>query len=162
MTAEREQRAVPGGVPRVAALISAVSLFGIVAAALTALAITNRLDGRSTPLLVTLIGTVASTVPAIMSAVFSERVMRDVRNGVLEDKARAGAVEAIRAEGVVTRNGPYADVTSRALLDLMAAVHAQGASHGHDVAAGHTDPDNPYDPLPTTNPGRHRGQTESE
>jgi hypothetical protein len=48
----------------------------------------------------TLVGLIVTTVPSLIAAAFSERTGRDVRNGVVEQKAKDGATKALRETGV--------------------------------------------------------------
>lgn len=65
---------------------------------------------------VVLIGLVATTVPSLIAAAFSERTARDVRNGVLEEKARRGAHTALEESGVKE----VVDMTHRGETSLLA------------------------------------------
>ena len=113
MSSHDAEKLVPGGVPKVALLVTALCLFGVVAAVVTALSLSGRLDARSTPLVVTLVGFVVTTVPALLGATYSERASRDIRNGVVVDRARVGAAQAIREEQVITNTNDAA-MTERA------------------------------------------------
>jgi hypothetical protein len=113
MMQERDQPPVPGGVPKVALVVAAVSLVGIMALVVVALAIAGKLDARSTPLVVSMLSAVLGMVPALFAAVYSERAVRDIRNGVLEDKARAGAARAIQDENASGED------SARAVLELL-------------------------------------------
>lgn len=52
-------------------------------------------DENTTPIVVTVVLAIATTVPSVLAAAFAERAARDIRNGVLEGKAREGARQAI-------------------------------------------------------------------
>lgn len=47
-----------------------------------------------------LVGLVLTTVPSLIAAAFAERVSRDVRNGVVEHKAKHGAKQALHESGM--------------------------------------------------------------
>lgn len=41
-----------------------------------------------------------STLPSLVAALFAERSARDIRNGVVQDKVRQGATDALQETGV--------------------------------------------------------------
>lgn len=45
-------------------------------------------------------GLIITTVPSVAAAAFSERAARDIRNGVVQEKAKAGVHEALAETGV--------------------------------------------------------------
>ena len=47
----------------------------------------------------TFIALVVATIPSIVAALFAERSSRDIRNGVVQEKARHGAAKAIEESG---------------------------------------------------------------
>ena len=47
-----------------------------------------------------MIGLILTTVPSLIAAAFAERVSRDVRNGVVEHKAKQGARQALNEAGI--------------------------------------------------------------
>lgn len=109
--------------PRLA-LFSALALFALILFAIVALAIGGGLTDQSTPLVVTLVGLVVSTVPSLIAAAFAERASKDIRNGTVVAKAKEGAVEAIRQEQVVTRDGPVVTLQMQALARLLEEPHS--------------------------------------
>lgn len=66
-----------------------------------------------------LIGLLVSTIPSLVAAVFSERTARDIRNGVMVEKVREGAAQAIDEKQVIVRNGPVVSTELRALAQLL-------------------------------------------
>ena len=54
------------------------------------------------------IALVVSTVPSLIAAATAERTSKDIRNGVVVEKAREGAVQAIQETEVLTLTGPVA------------------------------------------------------
>jgi hypothetical protein len=49
----------------------------------------------SSPSLLIVLGLIASSTPSLVAAIYSERASRDIRNGVVADKAREGAAQAL-------------------------------------------------------------------
>lgn len=47
-------------------------------------------------------GMMSSAVPALVSSFFAERGSKDIRNGVVVDKAQQGAAQALEETGLVT------------------------------------------------------------
>jgi hypothetical protein len=121
--------------PMIAALCAAVMLVLILVGGIVMLSMGKGLDDRSTPLVVTLLGVVVTSVPALISAAFSERASKDIRNGTLVAKSREGAaqalderapaivkaatVEAIDESQVVTRTGPVVTAELLALTKIL-------------------------------------------
>lgn len=73
-------------------LYATVSIVVMVIAATFLLIFANP---ASAPSLVIVVGMIATTIPSLVAAVFSERTNRDLRNGVLKDKVKEGAAEAL-------------------------------------------------------------------
>lgn len=48
----------------------------------------------------TVIGLIVTTIPSLIAAAFAERASRDIRNGVVEEKAKEGAKQALDEKGV--------------------------------------------------------------
>jgi len=67
----------------------------------------------------TLIGLLATTIPSIVSSLFSERASRDIRNGVLVEKVKQGAEQAIEESQVIRRDGPVVAAELAALARLL-------------------------------------------
>lgn len=126
----------PGGNFPKAALTAAAALVGMVVVLVGVLAFTDSLDDRATPLVVSLLGMVATIVPGLVAATYSERASRDIRNGTVVEKAREGAVralhdpqaqavirhaagEALEDKQVVTRVGPVVTAELAALTQLL-------------------------------------------
>lgn len=65
----------------------------------------DKLSASQTGIFIALI---VSSVPSLLAAAYAERTSRDVRNGVVAEKAREGAVQAIEEQGVLTQSGPVA------------------------------------------------------
>lgn len=66
-----------------------------------------------------LLGLIVTTVPSVVSAIYSERASRDIRNGVVVDKVREGASQAIEDAQVITRTGPVVTTELSALSTLL-------------------------------------------
>lgn len=66
-----------------------------------------------------LLGLIVTTVPSVVSAIYSERASRDIRNGVVVDKVREGASQAIEDAQVITRTGPVVTTELSALATLL-------------------------------------------
>lgn len=64
-------------------------------------------------------GLIVSTIPSLAAAGFAERAARDIRNGVVQDKAKAGVHEAL-AETGVTDVVATAQETQPVVLDTLA------------------------------------------
>lgn len=71
-----------------------------------------------------LLAVVVSTLPSLVAAISSERTARDIRNGVVQDKARQGAHEAIAEAEVLTRPGPVVQSHLQAQTAQLAALTA--------------------------------------
>lgn len=108
-------------VPRVSGIVGVVAVLSVVAAVIVALSITGSLNNRSTPLVVTLLSVVSTTIPALLAMAYSERAARDIRNGVVREQVRRGSREAIRDEQVITRDGPVVTAELAALTELLTA-----------------------------------------
>lgn len=100
----------------VVSLLAAVSLIGIAVVAL----IFVHLDDRTTPVFLSLIGLIVTTVPSLIAAAYAERVSKDVRNGVVEAKTKTAVKEALNEHQVVTRDGPFVAASTEALLRVLA------------------------------------------
>ena len=81
------------------------------------------------------IALVVSTLPSLVAAISAERTARDIRNGVVQDKARQGAHEAIAEAEVLTRPGPVVQAHLEAqaaqlgaLTSLLSELHPKAAS----------------------------------
>jgi hypothetical protein len=103
----------------VISIIAAVSLVGLAIVAL----IFVHLDDRTTPVFLSVIGLIVTTVPSLIAAAYAERVSKDVRNGVVEDKVRTATKDALAEHGVVTRDGPFVAASTEALLRLLQETH---------------------------------------
>lgn len=53
-----------------------------------------------------IIALVITLVPTLIAAAFAERASRDIRNGVVADKAKEGATQALIDTGVAQPQGP--------------------------------------------------------
>src|SRR6266542_805089 len=60
-------------------------------------------DRMSSSQLAIFVALIVSTVPSLLGAAYAERTARDVRNGVVAEKAREGAVQAIEDASVLTQ-----------------------------------------------------------
>lgn len=68
-----------------------------------------------------LLGLLVTTIPSVVASIYSERASRDIRNGILVEKAKEGAKEAIAESQVLTRTGPVVSAELRALSRLLEA-----------------------------------------
>ncbi len=75
-------------------LVAAIILVALVIVALIVVP-----HERNDQLLI-VVGLIVSTVPSLLAAGFAERTARDVRNGVVQQKAREGAQQALDDSGV--------------------------------------------------------------
>lgn len=89
----------------------------VFAASLVALYLTGHADDGGV-----FIALVVSTLPSLVAAIASERTARDIRNGVVQDKARQGAHEAISEAEVLTRPGPVVQAHLEAQTAQLAAL----------------------------------------
>jgi hypothetical protein len=69
------------------ALASIVTLFGLFVAMVVSLAYIDKLDASSTPLIVTLLGLLTTTIPSLVALAKIEDVKKDVENGRISDTA---------------------------------------------------------------------------
>lgn len=78
--------------------IVALGTLTVLLAAALILILSGKADkGSGLTLLAVLVG----SLPGVVAAIYSERTARDVRNGVVIDKSRQGAVAALADTGVV-------------------------------------------------------------
>jgi uncharacterized membrane protein len=82
-----------------------------------------KADNNTTPVLISIVGLIATTVPSLIAAAYAERTNRDIRNGVVEEKVKSATKEALVEHQVVTRDGPFVGASTQALLDLLAQRH---------------------------------------
>lgn len=98
---------------------------------------------QSTPVFISVMGLILTTVPSLLAAAFAERTARDVRNGVVEEKVRNGAHQAMREAGVITREGPAVTLA----MESLAALLKQNTKVTEDNTAA-TEADNGKDVKP--------------
>ncbi len=96
-----------------------VALFMASAVALLVLS-----DPESSPSTGAIIGLIVTSIPSLLAAAFSERASRDIRNGVVQNKAREGAMQALQETGVtevveLTARGQTAALSMQALARLL-------------------------------------------
>lgn len=113
------KREEPSSVPFSAIIAGVVAVIAICGAVIVALSLGKGLDSHATPLVVSLLGIVATAVPSMLAAVKSDRVSRDVRNGVVVEASRKGATKAIQEQQVMTRVGPAVTAELAALTELV-------------------------------------------
>jgi hypothetical protein len=87
-------------------------------ATMTVLIVTDHADDGGL-----LIGLGVSTLPSLVASLYSEQVSRDVRNGVLVDKVKEGATQALEETGTVTRDGPAMTLAMQSLATILNDVH---------------------------------------
>lgn len=97
------------------------------------------------PATATILAIIVAALPGAVAAIFAERASRDMRNGVVAEKAFQGAAAAIDAKQVMTRTGPVVTAELAALQRLLEAnttatqintnaLHAQGDHEGESAA----------------------------
>jgi hypothetical protein len=105
---------------RISALGAVVVILGIAGAVIVGLAVSGGgLNSNATPIVVSMLAIVSSTVPSILALVKVESVHNDLKNGLLVDKAQEGAEKAIISQNVVTRDGPTVAATLAALSQVL-------------------------------------------
>lgn len=109
-------------IPPVVIIVGLVSVLFLGGGILVALTYGNGLDDRTTPLALTLMGLIASTVTSLVGALYSARTSADLRNGTVVAKVKEGTHEALREAEVVTRHGPVATESTRAMTEQTAAL----------------------------------------
>lgn len=95
-----------------------VVLLAILVVAAVVLIVFGNGKGDSTTLLSILIG----AIPALFASGYAERNARDIRNGVLTEKAKEGATQALHETGVtqvIAAATPNNEMYSKALLALL-------------------------------------------
>lgn len=128
----KHKPAEPSSVPFGAIVAGVVALIAILGAVIVALSLGKGLDSKATPLVVSLLGIVATAVPAMLGAMKADRASRDIRNGVVVEKVRQGATQAIQEQQVMTRVGPAVTAEMAALTELV-LTNRQIAGHLEDV-----------------------------
>lgn len=71
------------------------------------------------PSLTIVIGLIVTSIPSLVAAFHAERASRDIRNGVVVEKVKQGATQAIEESQVLTRTGPVATASLTALTRLL-------------------------------------------
>lgn len=130
----------PTSVPRVAVLLCAVLLLFVVVVLVLGLAYANHLDRRTVELVSPLVTVVVVGIPALIGASYAGRAATDLRNGMVVEKSRQGARQAIEESRpvlkeavtqavdeaqVLTRTGPVITAEVQALQRLLATTEAQ-------------------------------------
>lgn len=69
-----------------------------------------------------LLALAASTIPSLVASLSAERASRDIRNGVVSDKVHEATTRALIDAEVVTRTGPVATESVKALASQTAAL----------------------------------------
>jgi hypothetical protein len=90
---------------RISALGAIVAMLATLGAVIVGVTVAGT-DSFNAPILAGFLAIVGSTVPSVLALIKVESVSNDIRNGVVVDKAREGAEQAIENKQVVTRNGP--------------------------------------------------------
>lgn len=78
-------------------------------------------DPHSSQSIMIVLGLIVTTLPSLVASIFAERASRDIRNGVLEEKAKSGAAQAIQEQQVLVRTGPVVSTELAALSRLLEA-----------------------------------------
>lgn len=79
---------------------------------------------RNQSMTIILIGMVVTTVPSLIASAYAERTSRDVRNGVVEHKAKRGAIQALQETGVTdvvdaNKRGEATELAMKAIAQLL-------------------------------------------
>ena len=86
---------------RVAVVGACVALITVTVGLVIGIAHSRQgIDAATTPLILTVLGLVGTTIPALIAAAFAERAARDIRNGVLQNQVRKGAHDALREQRI--------------------------------------------------------------
>lgn len=109
-------------------LYALAAIVVMIAAAVVLILFSNP---AAAPSLTIVIGLIATSVPSLIAAVFSEKASRDIRNGVVEAKVKSGTIKALEETQVMTRNGPVATAQLEALAALI--------KHNTEVTQRNTD-----------------------
>lgn len=80
-----------------------------------------ELDEKTTPVYVSLVAIIGSTVPTLIGAAFSERASRDIRNGVVTNKVK-DAMEEVGVIDVVKQAQETTPATLQALTNSTEAL----------------------------------------
>lgn len=99
-------------------LYALITAGGFLALAVAAIIFTDP-DKQTTPVFMSVIGLILTTIPSLIAAGFAERASRDIRNGVVEEKAKDGAKQALVEHQVITRDGPAMTLAMSALASLL-------------------------------------------
>lgn len=108
---------------RVTAIAGVVALIATMAGLIYGISSHGGLDENSTPMLTALLSIVASTIPSFLGLLKIESVHKDIKNGVVEAKAKEGARQAIIEEQVVTRHGPASTLAMESLAQILKENH---------------------------------------
>lgn len=76
---------------------SIVAAILLIALAITAIVVGTIVQRDITPIM----GFIALAIPALLSSAYAERNSNDMRNGVVQEKAKQGALSALHTSGVV-------------------------------------------------------------
>ena len=106
---------------RISALGAVVALVAILGAIIVGVSVTEGIDSTSTPILAGLLAVISSTIPSILALIKVEQVHNDIKNGVVQDKVKAGTIQALREENIVTRDGPMSTTAIDALAEILKA-----------------------------------------
>jgi hypothetical protein len=106
---------------RISALGAVVALVAILGAIIVGVSVTEGIDSTSTPILAGLLAVISSTIPSILALIKVEQVHNDIKNGVVQDKVKAGTIQALREENIVTRDGPMSTTALDALAEILKA-----------------------------------------
>lgn len=77
-----------------------LAVITVIAFLFTAVVLILFSNPSESPETMTVIQLVVMTVPGLIAAAFAERASRDIRNGVIEEKAKEGAKQALDEKGV--------------------------------------------------------------
>ncbi len=68
--------------------------FGMLVLAVVLLLFTDP-EQQTTPVFVSIVGLIITTIPSLLAAAFAERAVRDIRNGVLKGKVKEAINETL-------------------------------------------------------------------
>lgn len=124
-------------------MVSIIAGVVLVALAIVGILVSLALGKDSSPALLQIIGLIVISVPGLIGAGYAERNQRDIRNGVVADKAREGAVAALQETGVtdvVNTSRESTVLAMRALTQLLetntAATVTNTEAHKHESPEG--------------------------
>lgn len=78
-----------------AVLVSVVAMVALASAVLLGVALTGKVDAKNTPLIVTVLGLIASTIPSVLALLRVDATRRDLHNGLIPEKVIEGVQQGV-------------------------------------------------------------------